>query len=132
MLCFATHAQKKKTNKKTSQKKIVVVDSTEILNRNQLNGGIQQVRDQVEASLTEKDKSSSQNGEKRFYDTYKLFLRAGEELTLEHSSDNFRVMLGFKTPMNKQENSYDSKPFAGASYNKFFYVVPITGTPQKY
>ena len=128
MLCFATHAQKKKTNKKTPQKKIVVIDSTEILNRNQLNGGIQQVQDQVEASLTGRDKSSAQNGEKRFYDTYKLFLHAGEELTVEHSSDNFRVMLGFKTPANQQENSYDSKPFSGASYNKFFYVVPATGT----
>jgi hypothetical protein len=128
MLCFATYAQKKKTNKRTPPKKIVVVDSTEILNRNPLNGGIQQAEDQVEASLTGKDKFSAQSGEKRFYDTYKLFLHAGEELTLEHSSDNFRVMLGFKTPMNKQENSYDSKPFAGASYNKFFYVVPTTGT----
>ncbi len=128
MLCFATHAQKKKTNKKTPRTKIVVIDSTEILNRNQLNSGMQQAQDQVEASLTGKDKSSSQNGEKRFYDTYKLFLHAGEELTLEHSSDNFRVMLGFKTPSNKQENSYDSKPYSGTSYNKFFYVVPITGT----
>lgn len=128
MLCFATHAQKKKTNKRTPQTKIVTIDSTEILNRNQLNNGTQQAQDQVEASLTGKDKSSSQNGEKRFYDTYKLFLRAGEELTLEHTSDNFRVMLGFKTPANKQENSYDSKPFSGSSYNKFFYVVPATGT----
>ena len=128
MLCFATHAQKKKTNKKTPQTKIVAIDSTEILNRNQLNSGTQQAQDQVEASLTGKDKFSSQNGEKRFYDTYKLFLHAGEELTLEHSSDNFRVMLGFKTPLNKQENSYDSKPYSGSSYNKFFYVVPTTGT----
>lgn len=128
MLCFATHAQKKKTNKRTSQTKIIAIDSTEILNRNQLNNGTQQAQDQVEASLTVKDKSSSQNGEKRFYDTYKLFLHAGEELTLEHSSDNFRVMLGFKTPTNKQENSYDSKPFSGSSYNKFFYLVPATGT----
>ena len=128
MLCFATQAQKKKTNKRTPQTKIVTIDSTEILNRNQLNNGTQQAQDQVEASLTGKDKSSSQNGEKRFYDTYKLFLRAGEELTLEHTSDNFRVMLGFKTPANKQENSYDSKPFSGSSYNKFFYVVPATGT----
>ncbi len=128
MLCFATHAQKKKSTKKMSQSKNISVDSTEILNRNQLNNGTQQVQDQVVGSLTGKDKSSSQNGEKRFYDTYKLFLRAGEELTLEHSSDNFRVMLGLKTPSNKQENSYDSKPFSGASYNKFFYLVPITGS----
>jgi hypothetical protein len=128
MLCFATYAQKKKTTKKTSQTKSVLVDSTEILNRNQLNNGTQSVQDQVEASLTGKDKSSSQNGEKRFYDTYKLFLHAGDELTLEHSSDNFRVMLGLKTPSNKQENSYDSKPFSGSSYNKFFYIAPATGT----
>jgi hypothetical protein len=128
MLSFSTHAQKKKTTKKTPSTKTVVVDSTEILNRSQLNNGTQQVQDQIEATLTGKDKFSSQNGEKRFYDTYKLFLHAGEELTLEHSSDNFRVMLGLKTPTNKQENSYDSKTFSGSSYNKFFYLVPSTGT----
>lgn len=128
VLSFATYAQKKKPSKKTSKTKIIVVDSTEILNRNQLNSGMQQAQDQVEASLTGKDKFSSQNGEKRYYDTYKLLLHAGEELTLEHSSDNFRVMLGLKTPANKQENSYDSKPYSGTSYNKFFYVAPTTGT----
>jgi hypothetical protein len=125
---FAIHAQKKKNTKKTQQTKIVAIDSTEILNRNQLNNGTQQAQDQIEATLTGKDKFSSQNGEKRFYDSYKLFLHAGEELTLEHSSDNFRVMLGLKTPNNKQENSYDSKPFSGSSYNKFFYIAPVTGT----
>lgn len=128
VLCFTTYAQKKKPSKKTPQPKIMVVDSTEILNRNQLKSGMQQAQDQVEASLTGKDKFSSQNGERRYYDSYKLFLHAGEELTLEHSSDNFRVMLGLKTPANKQENSYDSKPYAGSSYNKFFYVAPTTGT----
>ena len=127
-LSFATQAQKKKTTKKTPQTKNVKIDSTELLNRNQLINGMQQAQDQIEASLTGKDKFSSQSSEKRFYDTYKLFLHAGEELTLEHSSDNFRVMLGFKTPANKQENSYDSKPFSGTSYNKFFYIVPTTGT----
>jgi len=128
VLSFATYAQKKKTSKKTAKTKIVVVDSTEILNRNQLNSGMQQAQDQVEASLTGKDKFSSQNGEKRYYDTYKLFLHAGEELTLEHSSDNFRAMLVLKTPANKQENSYDSRPYSGTSYHKFFYVAPTTGT----
>ena len=127
-LNFATQAQKKKITKKPSQTKIAKIDSTELLNRNQLINGMQQAQDQIEASLTGKDKFSSQNSEKRFYDTYKLFLHAGEELTLQHSSDNFRVMFGLKTPANKQENSYDSKPFSGTSYNKFFYIVPTTGT----
>lgn len=128
VLCFASYAQKKKPTKKTPKAKIVIVDSSEILNRNQLNGAIQLAQDQIEASLTGKDKSSSQNGEKRYYDTYKLFLHAGEELTLEHSSDSFRVMLGLKPPSNNQENSYDSRPNTGSSYNRFFYVVPTTGT----
>jgi len=127
-LSFATQAQKKKPIKKTPQTKIAKIDSTELLNRNQLVGEMQQAQDQIEASLTSKDKFSSQNLEKRFYDSYKLFLHAGEELTLEHSSDNFRVMLVLKTPTNKQEDSYDSKPFSGTSYNKFFYIVPTTGT----
>jgi hypothetical protein len=128
-LSFATQAQKKKTTKKTPLTKIVAVDSTELLNRTQLNAGMQSAQDQIEASLSGKDKSSSQNGEKRFYDTYKLFLHAGEELTLEHSSDNFRVMLALKTPSkDKEEMSYDSKPFSGSSYNKLFYVAPATGT----
>jgi hypothetical protein len=128
-LCFATQAQKKKTTKKTPQAKTVGVDSTELLNRSQLNNGTQSVQDQIEGSLSSKDKSSSQNGEKRFYDTYKLFLHAGEELTLEHSSNNFRVMMALKTPSkDKEEMSYDSKPFNGSSYNKLFYLAPTTGT----
>ncbi len=129
LLSFVSHAQKKKPSKKTPPAKVVKVDSTELLNQNQLKAGLQQVQDQLEASLTGKDMSSSQNGEKRFYDSYKLFLHAGEELTLEHSSDNFRVMLGLKTPnKDKQEMSYDSKAFSGNSYNKFFYIAPVTGT----
>lgn len=129
LCCLTTIAQKKKSTKKTPQTKTVAVDSTELLNRNQLKAGIQQAQDQVEASLSGKDQTASQNGEKRFYDSYKLFLHAGEELTLEHSSDNFRVMLSLKTPTkDKQEMSYDSKPFSGGSYNKFFYVAPATGT----
>ncbi len=129
LLCFATHAQKKKTTKKTPTTKSVVVDSTELLNRNQLTTGVPQVQDEIEATLTGKDKTASQNGEKRFYDSYKLFLHQGEELTLEHSSNNFRVMLALKTPSkDKEEFSYDSKPYSGFSSNKFFIVAPATGT----
>ena len=129
LLCFATHAQKKKTTKKTPTTKSVAVDSTELLNRNQLTPGVPQVQDAIEASLTGKDKTASQNNEKRFYDSYKIFLHQGEELTLEHSSDNFRVMLALKTPSkDKQEVSYDSKPYSGFSTNKFFIVAPATGT----
>lgn len=129
LLCFATHAQKKKTTKKTSTTKSVAVDSTELLNRNQLTTGVSQVQDFIEATLTGKDKTASQNNEKRFYDSYKIFLHQGEELTLEHSSDNFRVMLALKTPSkDKEELSYDSKPYSGFSMNKFFIVAPATGT----
>ena len=66
-LNFATQAQKKKITKKPSQTKIVKIDSTELLNRNQLINGMQQAQDQIEASLTGKDKFSSQNSEKRFW-----------------------------------------------------------------
>lgn len=129
LLCFATHAQKKKTTKKTPTTKSVAVDSTELLNRNQLTAGLPQVQDIIEATLTGKDKTASQNNEKRFYDSYKIFLHQGEELTLEHSSDNFRVMLALKTPnKDREEFSYDSKPYSGFSTNKFFIVAPATGT----
>lgn len=129
LLSFATHAQKKKTTKKTPTTKSVAVDSTELLNRNQLTTGLPQVQDMIEATLTGKDKTASQNNEKRFYDSYKIFLHQGEELTLEHSSDNFRVMLALKTPnKDREEFSYDSKPYSGFSTNKFFIVAPATGT----
>ena len=129
LLSFATHAQKKKTTKKTPTTKSVAVDSSEFLNRNQLTTGNTQVQDEIEATLTGKDKTASQNGEKRFYDSYKIFLHQGEELTLEHSSDNFRVMLALKTPSkDKEEFSYDSKKFSGFSNNKFFIVAPATGS----
>ena len=114
LLSFATHAQKKKTTKKTPTTKTVAIDSTELLNRNQLTAGIPQVQDIIEAMLTGKDKTASQKNEKRFYDSYKIFLHQGDELTLEHSSDSFRVMLALKTPSkDKEEFSYDSKPYSG-------------------
>lgn len=127
--CFTTLAQKKKPAKKAPPVKVSKIDSTELLNKNPLKVGAQQANDVVEASLTGKDLSANQNGEKRFYDSYKLLLHAGEELFLEHSSSNFRVMLSLKTPAkDKQELSYDSQPFNGNSINKFHYVVPVTGT----
>jgi hypothetical protein len=127
--CFVTNAQKKKSTKKAPSTKVAKIDSTELLNKNQLKAGISQAKDILEASLTPKDQTANQNGEKRFYDAYKLFLRAGDELFLEHSSANFRVMLSLKTPAkDKQELSYDSQPFQGNSFNKFHYVAPATGT----
>lgn len=127
--CFVTNAQKKKSTKKAPSAKIAKIDSTELLNKNQLKAGISQAKDILEASLNPKDQTANQNGEKRFYDSYKLFLRAGDELFLEHSSANFRVMLSLKTPAkDKQELSYDSQPFQGNSFNKFHYVAPATGT----
>ncbi|MEA5429090.1 hypothetical protein [Arcicella lustrica] len=127
--CFNTFAQKKKPAKKTPAVKVSKIDSTELLNKNPLKAGVQQAKDFVEASLSPKDLTANQNGEKRYYDSYKLLLHAGEELFLEHSSANFRVMLSLKTPAkDKQELSYDSQPFKGNSINKFHYVAPVTGT----
>jgi hypothetical protein len=128
LLCFATHAQKKKTTKKTPTTKSVAIDSTELLNRNQMTTGMPQAQDEIEASLTGKDKTATQNGEKRFYDSYKIALRQGDELTIEHTSDNFRVMMALKSPSkDKEEFSYDSKPFSGFSSNNLFMIVPTTG-----
>jgi hypothetical protein len=129
LFCLTTHAQKKKPSKKFTPQKTVAVDSTELLNRNQLATGNQQATDEIEATLTGKDKTATQNGEKRFYDSYKIALRQGDELTIEHTSDNFRVMMALKSPSkDKEEFSYDSKPFSGSSSNKLFMVVPATGT----
>jgi hypothetical protein len=129
MLSFATYSQKKKTNKKTPPPaKSVVIDSTELLNRNQMTSGMPQVQDEIEATLTGKDKTATQNGEKRFYDSYKIALRQGDELMIEHSSENFRVMMALKSPSkDKEEFSYDSKPFSGFSSNKLFMIIPATG-----
>jgi hypothetical protein len=128
LFCLTTHAQKKKNTKKATTSKTVAVDSTDLLNRNQLVAGSQQAMDEIEASLTGKDKTATQNGEKRFYDSYKIALRQGDELTIEHSSENFRVMMELKSPnKDKEESSYDSKPFSGYSSNKLFMVVPATG-----
>jgi hypothetical protein len=128
LLCFATHAQKKKTTKKTPTTKSVTIDSTELLNRNQMTNVTPLAQDEIEASLSGKDKTATQNGEKRFYDSYKISLRQGDELTIEHTSDNFRVMMALKSPSkDKEEFSYDSKPFSGFSSNKLFMIVPATG-----
>jgi hypothetical protein len=127
--CFGAFAQKKKVVKKPTTNKSAKVDSTELLNRNQLKAGLQQVEESLDASLGLKDLTANQNGEKRYYDSYKLMLHAGEELFLNHSSADFRVMLSLKTPAkDKQELSYDSQNFTGNSLNKFHYVAPVTGT----
>jgi hypothetical protein len=133
ILIFATcmvlgvnvYAQKKKkpTGKTT-------IDSTQLLNKTQLKAGMQEAKDMIDASLSSKDLVANQNGEKRFYDSYPIFMKAGEELFIEHSSASFRVMLGFKNPDKKipTEFSYDSQAFTGQSYNKFHYVASTTGT----
>lgn len=126
---MSTLAQKKKNSSKKAPNKAVAVDSTNLLNKNIIKPGIQQVEDLVEGSLQAKDLTASQDGQKRFYDTYKILLHEGEELMLEHSSSAFRVMLGFKHP-NKQkqtEFSYDANPFSGNSSNKFHFTAPSTG-----
>lgn len=130
LLSLTTFAQKKKPTKKAVPSKTISVDSTELLNKNQIKNTIQQVEDYVEASLSTKDLSSNQDGLKRYYDSYKITLHAGEEMTIEHSSANFRVMLGLKSPNKQQktEFSYDSNPFTGNSYNKFHFKAPTTGT----
>ncbi len=121
------YAQKKK---KPATKTKTTIDSTQLLNKTQLKAGIQEAKDVVEASLSSKDLVANQNGEKRYYDSYPISMKAGEELFIEHSSSNFRVMLGFKNPDKKvpTEFSYDSQAFSGQSFNKFHYVAPTTGT----
>ncbi len=129
VLSLSTFAQKKKNASKKAPSKAVAVDSTNLLNKNIIKPGIQQVEDFVEGSLQAKDLTASQDGQKRFYDAYKILLHEGEELMLEHNSSAFRVMLGFKHP-NKQkqtEFSYDANPFSGNSSNKFHFTAPSTG-----
>ena len=129
LLSFQITAQKKKPSKSTKKSTVVAIDSTELLNRNQIKNGLQQVQDLVEANLTGKDLTATQNGLKTYYDSYKILLHAGEELDIEHSSNSFRVMLALKKPVKTEQTefSYDSKPFSGNSFNKFHFVAPSTG-----
>ncbi|MFC0183183.1 hypothetical protein SAMN04515674_105157 [Pseudarcicella hirudinis] len=128
-LSFSVLAQKKNSGKKPAGKKAIAIDSSLALDRTLLKNGILQARDEVNGTLTAKDKVASQNGQKTYYDSYSINLKAGEELFIEHFSNSFRVMLGFKKPDPKEttEFSYDSNPFSGASFNKFHYVAPKSG-----
>ncbi len=130
LLSVTTFAQKKKTPKKGNSKATVAIDSTNLLNLNPLKANQTQAEDYIVASLLPKDLFSNKNGQKQYYDSYKISLKAGEEMILEHQSNDFRVMLGLKSP-NKSVNtefSYDANPFGGNSFNKFHFTAPSTGT----
>ncbi|NBB26680.1 hypothetical protein [Cellulophaga sp. BC115SP] len=130
LLSITTFAQKKKAPKKGNSKTTVAVDSTNLLNVNPLKPNQSQSEDYVTASLISKDLSSNKNGQKQYYDSYKITLHAGEEMIIEHQSSDFRVMLGLKSPSKSvnTEFSYDANPFSGNSFNKFHFTAPTTGT----
>ncbi|MFC0184153.1 hypothetical protein SAMN04515674_102310 [Pseudarcicella hirudinis] len=103
-------------------------DSTERLNLHKINPNTSTAIDEVTAFLSQNDRSTvNQQGEKRFYDTFRIFLNKGEEVAIEHKSSDFRVMLSLVSPLKKTEFSYDQAVFAGNSKNTFYYIAPVTG-----
>ncbi len=103
-------------------------DSTERLNIHKTNDKIKEAIDETKAVLGTNDRSNTNaQGEKRYYDTFKIFLNADDEITLLHQSPNFRVMFSFISPDKKTEFSYDSESFEGKSSNTFFYKSKMAG-----
>jgi hypothetical protein len=114
----------------TIQKSFALIppDSTERLNLHKTSNTIKEAIDEVKAVIETNDRSNTNaQGEKRYYDTFKIFLNADDEVTFVHQSPDFRVMLSFSSPDKKTEFSYDSEEFEGKSRNIFFYKPQSTG-----
>ena len=87
-LCFGiaqVDAQKKSKKQKKGPTTIIATnDPVESLNHKMIFGDVQRVQEEVEATLQESDRTQKNpEGQIRHYDTYKIFMHAGEELFLE-------------------------------------------------
>ena len=103
-------------------------DSTERLNMHKTSSIIKEVVDEVKAVIGVNDRSNTNaEGEKRYYDTFKIFLNVDDEVTFVHQSNSFRVMFSISSPDRKTDFTYDSQQFEGTSSNTFFYKPKSTG-----
>lgn len=103
-------------------------DSTERLNVHKTSSTIKEVVDEVKAVIGVNDRSNTNaEGEKRYYDTFKIFLNVDDEVTFIHQSNSFRVMFSISSPDRKTDFTYDSQQFEGMSNNTFFYKPKFTG-----
>ena len=103
-------------------------DSTERLNMHKTNSTIKEAVDEVKAVIGVNDRSNTNaEGEKRYYDTFKIFLNVDDEVTFVHQSNSFRVMFSISSPDRKTDFTYDSQQFEGTSSNTFFYKPKSTG-----
>jgi hypothetical protein len=106
----------------------VPLDSTERLNLHKTSSMVKEAIDEVQAVIGTNDRSNTNaQGEKRYYDTFKIFLNADDEVTFVHQSKNFRVMFSISSPDRKTDFTYDSQQFEGTSSNTFFYNPKSTG-----
>jgi hypothetical protein len=103
-------------------------DSTERLNMHKTSSTVKEAVDEVKAVIGVNDRSNTNaEGEKRYYDTFKIFLNADDEVTFVHQSNSFRVMFSISSPDRKTDFTYDSQQFEGTSSNTFFYKPKSTG-----
>ena len=103
-------------------------DSTERLNIHKTSSTVKEAVDEVKAVIGINDRSNTNaEGEKRYYDTFKIFLNIDDEVTFVHQSNNFRVMFSISSPDKKTDFTYDSQQLEGTSKNTFFYKPKNTG-----
>lgn len=103
-------------------------DSTERLNMHKTSNTVKEAIDEVKAVIGLNDRSNTNaEGEKRYYDTFKIFLNIDDEVTFLHQSNSFRVMFSLSSPDKKTDFTYDSQQFEGTSSNTFFYKPKSTG-----
>jgi hypothetical protein len=106
----------------------VPLDSTERLNIHKTSSTVKEAIDEVQAVIGTNDRSNTNaQGEKRYYDTFKIFLNADDEATFIHQSKSFRVMFSISSPDRKTDFTYDAQQFEGISNNTFFYKPKSTG-----
>lgn len=103
-------------------------DSTQYLNLHKTSATLPTASDKAMATLSVNDRSNTnKDGEKRYYDTFKIFLNANDEVTFKQESSKFRVVLSFVDLEKKTQFSFDNQEFSGKSATSFVYHAKVAG-----
>ncbi len=103
-------------------------DSTQSLNLHKTSATLNIASDKVTATLSVNDRSNTnKDGEKRFYDTFKVFLNVDDEVTFKQESSKFRTVLSFVNLEKKTQFSFDNQEFSGKSTTSLIYHATTAG-----
>lgn len=103
-------------------------DSTQSLNLHKTSATLNTASDKVTSTLSVNDRSNTnKDGEKRYYDTFKVFLNVNDEVTFKQESSKFRTVLSFVNLEKKTQFSFDNQEFSGKSTTSLIYHATTAG-----